>query len=894
MRHRLWGNWLLLVAVLSGLLDDGEIVFRHWASTCWGQTVSTVAGPSVQRDAMPVRAEDWLITALDGEYSLIDSSRGRLVQLATAVGGESNHAVGDFVFRFPGAVPNGKYRVTVRWRTGVMGGTPWAFLLGSDAGQVREDGISSGKWHYFYPGHNAAHSNQWFTHDLAGPNPVGFSMWPNSPVAPSITVSASDPDQPVPDPEGRPVYVAFDTRVQPQKYPDQPAGFRSTPMVTFGGATSPEGGPTAQHWKAYTAWNRDAAPGKELLEFAGVGTTTLDHALPPGDYIVHADWSANSWNNGDWVALKFSGTGVSEHGSDDPGGFHRIYPPATRGEPVQSDELIGPSMGRGSLALTAGKKPSHFPTGNRFGGSHFGTHLTLAADNRLTFTVHDSNKNGRGNVFFYGLTFIPASFPHRGRVSEVGPGQFYVRLRDMSPGKNNALSIESISLVPLDGERDKAAGSSAALTVETTRRSPPGKSRLRTTAESPALQVPPRVSASAFPRAPVGERFTIGVYYAMPALNPKDHFSWDYAFMDMARSGCNFVVISGNCWANQWAAIKHWGMRGVTSYGELNAYRGPGTWKSEDFLPGIKESRERVKALVWKDEYVGDAVVGHIMDDEPECRGLTDDKRAFLRAWADVYHQHNPQRSIYVNHCDPKWYDLNERQATCSTAPTIAVNSHRIADRIKAARSLGLRNFTVVALLGRLSDWSGQRPEMIGSWGMGQGTAQVFNWLASRTNYQDAYEQMVTAYCCGSLGFHPYIYNQHRAVSLVDKNGNGQYGIRQGFSDAAHDLRRVQGWPGVTLLNNGSPFQDRGTYLPGTFTLTARPEPNGSAIAKIVFGKSSDGGSTWETLEDTDSPFTAQFAAKAGQTLIFRARAVDAVGKTSLYAANMITVQSDP
>ena len=145
MRHRLWGNWLLLIAVLSGLLGDREVLFEHWTTACWGQTVSTAAGSSVQPDTMPVRAEDWLITALDGEYALVDSFRGRLVQLATAAGGKSNHAVGDFVFRFPGAVPNGKYRVTVRWRTGAMGGTPWAFLLGSDAGQVREDGIASGK-----------------------------------------------------------------------------------------------------------------------------------------------------------------------------------------------------------------------------------------------------------------------------------------------------------------------------------------------------------------------------------------------------------------------------------------------------------------------------------------------------------------------------------------------------------------------------------------------------------------------------------------------------------------------------------------------------------------------------------------------------------------------------
>ena len=95
-------------------------------------------------------------------------------------------------------------------------------------------------------------------------------------------------------------------------------------------------------------------------------------------------------------------------------------------------------------------------------------------------------------------------------------------------------------------------------------------------------------------------------------------------------------------------------------------------------------------------------------------------------------------------------------------------------------------------------------------------------------------------------------------------------------------------------MNNGSPFQDRGTYAPGTFTLTARAESAGSTIAKVVFGKSSDGGSTWETIEDAAWPFTAQFTGAAGQTVIFRARAVDVAGKTSLYAANMISLQSDP
>ena len=140
------------------------------------------------QDVQPAtRIKDWLITSIDGHYAEIDSEKGTKIQLATDQAGNPAHAVGDFKFRFPNAIADGTYRVTIRWRTGTMGGTPWAFLLGSDAGTVTENGIESGRWHFFYPGHSGPHSNQWFTHDLAGPSPIDFSMWPNSPVARSIT-----------------------------------------------------------------------------------------------------------------------------------------------------------------------------------------------------------------------------------------------------------------------------------------------------------------------------------------------------------------------------------------------------------------------------------------------------------------------------------------------------------------------------------------------------------------------------------------------------------------------------------------------------------------------------------------------------------------------------------
>ena len=70
-----------------------------------------------------------------------------------------------------------------------MNGTPWAFLLGAGVGSVVENDVETGGWHYFYPGLTAADNDRWFAHDLAGPSPVGFSMFPNTPVAGSITVS---------------------------------------------------------------------------------------------------------------------------------------------------------------------------------------------------------------------------------------------------------------------------------------------------------------------------------------------------------------------------------------------------------------------------------------------------------------------------------------------------------------------------------------------------------------------------------------------------------------------------------------------------------------------------------------------------------------------------------
>ena len=396
--------------------------------------------------------------------------------------------------------------------------------------------------------------------------------------------------------------------------------------------------------------------------------------------------------------------------------------------------------------------------------------------------------------------------------------------------------------------------------------------------------------------APVGDNFTIGVYYSMPSVSKQDTFGWEYAFMDMARHGVTFIVTSGNTYANQWSAIKRWGMKGVSTYGELNNYRGPGLWNPDDMVAGIEERRDLKDGYVWNDEYVGDVNLGHIMVDEPECSGKTEDQQDFLRAWADTYHDLNPTRSAYVNHCDPPWFDLHQKVFSCSVGATICVNGHRIVERVNEAKKLGGDGMDLVALSGSLGGWIAPKCENVNYYGFGPCNDSVQEWLKDRTTYLDVYEEMIAAYAFGADGFTVFLYNYAAgyAVALVDTNGVSQADGRwDGFGDAANDIRRAQGWPGVELSNDGEPFADRGTYPAGEFRLTARAVSDSGTIDKVIFGKSVNGGSDWDSTEDDKAPYEAKFPTSAGEMVIFRAQAIDTDGKKSIYAANMVSVEEE-
>jgi hypothetical protein len=182
-------NWVPSEILITG---DGETMHAFDAFPgSPARSYRIVSGTNVSVPSGPVvRAEDCQISALDGHFAYVDTFLGRDVLVSTDPAGNPAYAVGDIKFNFPGVVSNGTYRLTVRWRTGTVAGTPWAYKLGSDSGSVTENGVpTSGKWHYFYPGQSGPHGDQWHAHDLAGPEPVDFSMFPNTAVGSSVTVS---------------------------------------------------------------------------------------------------------------------------------------------------------------------------------------------------------------------------------------------------------------------------------------------------------------------------------------------------------------------------------------------------------------------------------------------------------------------------------------------------------------------------------------------------------------------------------------------------------------------------------------------------------------------------------------------------------------------------------
>ena len=395
------------------------------------------------------------------------------------------------------------------------------------------------------------------------------------------------------------------------------------------------------------------------------------------------------------------------------------------------------------------------------------------------------------------------------------------------------------------------------------------------------------------------QSFQIGVYYPLSA---EDNFGWDYGLMNLARNGCDHMVVSSafNRPASFFAAAKNWNIKCIASYGVLNYVAELGSDVAA-MTSSIQTRKNYWDSLLYAGDLVGDIVIGTIVSDEPESTGgglgLTVPQQDFIRAYCDIYHTiNNPTRSTYVNHSNPPWHDLHEDKVTATMGPIININASEIDERIAEAQGLGFANYGVASHAIRFAERITNGASAFASGFSPPFTQEFYDWLHSRTNYQDVYEMMETAFLQGANGYNVWTYNEPSSgYSLVDVDGNDHNGRMRAYGDAARDIRAVQGWPMITLARkistrNTPLLRDRRKYPSGSITLVAIAGLGNSSIDKVVFGKSTNGGAFWTTVEDNSFPYETTFSLLAGETVILRAQAVDTAGQGSIYAASMIYV----
>jgi len=287
-----------------------------------------------------VQAEDCSITAVSGHYSTGQIDSTDVVYVATNASGDKKNGFGDIKFNFPNSVPDGEYTLRVRWHTGTMNASAWAFMIGADSGTVVEGSYyKSGKWHFYYPGHPNSHNDQWFIDDLAGPNGLRFKVWPNTKVLNYINVAGAGSGD---------FYVRFlDTATATNNYLALDY-FELTPVTIQNKSYHFEAEDCSiistktfvQDYGVLIAY--DQVQGH--IYATGEGTFAFPGEMEDGDYIVKMAYYIWSWDSGaysSFAIVSLGGASVVEHGVSSSGAWRTFWPNVS-GHTYAVDELAGP------------------------------------------------------------------------------------------------------------------------------------------------------------------------------------------------------------------------------------------------------------------------------------------------------------------------------------------------------------------------------------------------------------------------------------------------------------------------------------------------------------------------------------------------------------------------
>ncbi|MFH1613634.1 MAG: hypothetical protein ABIG61_00920 [Planctomycetota bacterium] len=293
--------------------------------------------------AFVIQAENCAIQAEIGQFTTAALDNAQVVYVATDNTGDKTHGYGQIKFIFPDSIPDGEYVLRVRWKTGVMNASAWAFTLGAQNGTVQEGNFYKSQQHMFYPGHGDGHNNEWLVDELAGPNGLSFKTWPNTKVANYFSVTGIGPGdfyvRLMDTATAEDNYLAVDYfELIPVDIINRSYHFEAESCAILGSTA------LVDQDGVLVAYNHTPGSGGHLYA-TGQNTFVFPAPLESGDYIVKMAYYIWSWNPGcgsSFAIIPLGSGSVIEHGVA-PSGAWRSFWPSITGNTYAVDELAGPN-----------------------------------------------------------------------------------------------------------------------------------------------------------------------------------------------------------------------------------------------------------------------------------------------------------------------------------------------------------------------------------------------------------------------------------------------------------------------------------------------------------------------------------------------------------------------